>query len=124
MLKVCLGVIHTSLTLTDMCGYHVELLAVTSDIDMISVVFIRDKLLKLHASVSTHTTGVSPLSYCSWVISMALRLLVAMGMTAAALDILFGSLLLAWFHISESVLHISEGFPDPPNLVIEELVYY
>ena len=46
--------IHALLTLTDMCGYHAQLSMVTSDIDMISVVFIRDKLLKLHASMSTH----------------------------------------------------------------------
>ena len=32
--------------------YHTQLLTVTSDIDMISVVFIRDKLIKLHASDS------------------------------------------------------------------------
>ena len=60
MLKVYLSVIHASLTLTDMHGYHTQLSMVTSDIDMISVVFIRDKLLKLHTSVSIHTTGISP----------------------------------------------------------------
>ena len=32
---------------------------VTSDIDMISAVFIRDKSLELCASVSIHTTGIS-----------------------------------------------------------------
>ena len=42
-----------------MCGYHAQLSTVTSNIDMISVVFIRDKLVKLHASMSIHTTGVS-----------------------------------------------------------------
>ena len=59
MLKVYLSVIHASLTLTDMCGYHTQLSMVTSDIDMISVVFIRDKLLKLCASMSILTTGIS-----------------------------------------------------------------
>ena len=59
MLKVYLSVIHASLTLTDMCRYHAQLLTVTSDIDMISVVFIRDKSLKLCASMSIHTTGIS-----------------------------------------------------------------
>ena len=42
-----------------MCGYHAQLSMVTSDMDIISVVFIRNKLLKLHASVSIHTTGIS-----------------------------------------------------------------
>ena len=60
MLKVYLSVIHALLTLTDMHRYHAQLPMVTSDIDMISVVFIRDKLLKLHASMSIHTTGVLP----------------------------------------------------------------
>ena len=59
MLRVCLSVIHALLTLTNMHRYHTQLSMVTSDIDMISVVFIRDKLLKLHASMSIHTTGVS-----------------------------------------------------------------
>ena len=59
MLKVYLSVIHALLTLTDMHGYHTQLSTVISDIDIISVVFIRDKLLKLHASVSIHTTDVS-----------------------------------------------------------------
>ena len=58
MLKVYLSVIHALLTLTDTHGYHAQLLMVTSDIDMISVAFIRDELLKLHASVSIHTTGI------------------------------------------------------------------
>ena len=60
MLEVYLNVIHAALTLTDMHGYHAQFSMVTSDIDMISVVFIRDELLKLHASMSIHTTGVSP----------------------------------------------------------------
>ena len=58
MLKAYLRVIHASLILTDMHGYHAQLSMVTSDMDMISVIFIRGKLLKLHASVSIHTTGV------------------------------------------------------------------
>ena len=62
MLKVYISVIHALLTLTDMHGYHAQLSVVTSDIDMISVVFIRNKLLKLHASMSIHTTGVSTLN--------------------------------------------------------------
>ena len=60
MLKAYPSVIHASLTLTDMCGYHTQLSTITSNIDMISVVFIRDKSLKLHASISIHTTGVLP----------------------------------------------------------------
>ena len=60
MLKAYLKVIHTLLILTDTCGYHAQLSMVTSNIDMISVIFIRGKLLKLHASVSIHTTGISP----------------------------------------------------------------
>ena len=59
MLKVYLSVIHALLTLTDTHRYHTQLSTVTSDIDMISVVFIRDKSLKLHASMSIHTTGIS-----------------------------------------------------------------
>ena len=42
-----------------MCRYHAQFSTVISDIDMISVVFIRGKLLKLHASMSIHTTGIS-----------------------------------------------------------------
>ena len=59
MLKAYLRVIHALLTLIDMRRYHAQLSMVISNIDMISVVFIRDKLLKLHASMSIHTTGVS-----------------------------------------------------------------
>ena len=59
MLKAYLSVIHASLILTDMCRYHTQLSTVTSNIDMISVIFIRGKSLKLHAPVSIHTTGVS-----------------------------------------------------------------
>ena len=58
MLKAYLSVIHTSLILTDTCGYHAQLSSVTSDIDMISVIFIGGKLLKLHAPVSIHTTRI------------------------------------------------------------------
>ena len=60
MLKVYLNVIHASLTLTDMHRHHAQFSMVTSGIDMISVVFIRDKLSKLCASKSIHTTGISP----------------------------------------------------------------
>ena len=59
MLKVYPSVICTSLILTDTCGYHAQLSTVTSNIDMISVIFIRGKSLKLHAPMSIHTTGVS-----------------------------------------------------------------
>ena len=62
MLKAYLSVICTSLILTDMHGYHAQLSTVTSNIDMISVIFIRGKSLKLHASMSIHTTGVSSVS--------------------------------------------------------------
>ena len=61
MLKVYISVIHTLLTLTDMHGYHAQFLTVTGDIDMIPVVFIRDKSLKLHTSMFIHTTGISSL---------------------------------------------------------------
>ena len=59
MIKVYLNVIHALLTLADMCRHHAQFLTVTSGIDMISVVFIRDKSLKLCASMSIHTTGIS-----------------------------------------------------------------
>ena len=59
MLKAYPRVIHASLISTDTCGYHAQLSMVTSNIDMISVIFIRGKLLKLHASMSIHTTGIS-----------------------------------------------------------------
>ena len=59
MLEIYLSVIYALLTLTDMHGYHAQLLTVTSDIDMISVVFIRGKSLKLCTSMSIHTTGIS-----------------------------------------------------------------
>ena len=62
MLKVYPSVIHALLTLTDMHGYHTQFSMVTNDIDMISVVFITDKSLKLCASMSIHTTGISPAS--------------------------------------------------------------
>ena len=64
MLKVYLSVIHALLTLTDTCRYHAQLLMVTGDIDIISVVFIRNKLLKLHAPMSIHTTGISLGVFC------------------------------------------------------------
>ena len=59
MLKAYLSVIHVSLILADMCRYHTQLSMVASDIDMISVIFIRGKSLKLHAPVSIHTMGIS-----------------------------------------------------------------
>ena len=59
MLKAYCSVTCASLILTDMCRYHTQLLTVASDIDMISVIFIRGKSLKLHAPVSIYTTGVS-----------------------------------------------------------------
>ena len=68
MLKAYLSVLCASLILTDMCGYHTQLSMVTSDIDMISVIFIRGKLLKLHAPVSIHTTGISLYDLLSQVI--------------------------------------------------------
>ena len=58
MLKAYLSVICASLILTDMRRYHAQLSMVTSNIDMISVIFIRGKLLKLHAPVSINTTGI------------------------------------------------------------------
>ena len=59
MLKAYLTVIHASFILTDTCRYHTQLSTVASDIDMISVIFIRGKSLKLHAPMSIHTTGIS-----------------------------------------------------------------
>ena len=59
MLKAYLSVIHASLILADMHGYHTQLSTVASYIDMISVIFIKSKLLKLHAPVSIHATSIS-----------------------------------------------------------------
>ena len=59
MLKAYLSVIHASLILADTCGYHAHLSTVASYIDMISVIFIRGKSLKLHAPVSIHATSIS-----------------------------------------------------------------
>ena len=59
MLKAYLSVICASLILADMHGYHTQLSMVASYIDMISVIFIRGKSLKLHAPVSIHATSVS-----------------------------------------------------------------
>ena len=59
MLKAYLSVIHASLILADMHGYHAQLSMVASYIDMISVIFIRGKSLKLHAPMSVHATSVS-----------------------------------------------------------------
>ena len=59
MLKAYLSVIRASLILADMHGYHAQLSTVASYIDMISVIFIRGKLLKLHVPVSIHATSVS-----------------------------------------------------------------
>ena len=59
MLKAYLSVIRASLILTDTCRYHAQLSMVASNIDMISVEFIRGELLKLHAPLSIHTTGIS-----------------------------------------------------------------
>ena len=59
MLKAYLSVIHASLILADMRRYHTQLLTVASYIDMISVIFIKGKSLKLHAPMSIHATSVS-----------------------------------------------------------------
>ena len=59
MLKAYLSVIHASLILADMHGYHAQLSTVASCIDMISVIFIKGKSLKLHAPVSIHTMSIS-----------------------------------------------------------------
>ena len=59
MLKAYLSVICASLILADTRGYHVQLSMVTSYIDMISVIFIKGKLLKLHAPMSIHATSIS-----------------------------------------------------------------
>ena len=66
MLKAYLSVICTSLILADMHGYHAQLSTVASYIDMISVIFIKGKLLKLHAPVSIHAMSISPGMYLSW----------------------------------------------------------
>ena len=59
MLKAYLSVIHTSLILADMRRYHAQLSMVASYIDMISVIFIKGKLLKLHAPMSIHSMSIS-----------------------------------------------------------------
>ena len=59
MLKAYLSVIWASLILADTHGYHAQLSMVASYIDMISVIFIKGKLLKLHAPVSVHATSIS-----------------------------------------------------------------
>ena len=59
MLKAYLSVICTFLILADMCGYHAQLSTVASYIDIISVIFIKGKLLKLNAPVSIHATSIS-----------------------------------------------------------------
>ena len=59
MLKAYLSVICASLILDDTHRYHAQLSIVASYIDMISVIFIKGKSLKLHAPVSMHTTSVS-----------------------------------------------------------------
>ena len=64
MLKAYLSVICTSLILADMCGYHTQLSTVASYIDMISVIFIKGKSLKLHAPMSIHAMSVSALGSC------------------------------------------------------------
>ena len=58
MLKAYLSVIHASLILADMHGYHAQLSTVANYIDMISVIFTKGKLLKLHAPMSIHATSV------------------------------------------------------------------
>ena len=60
MLKAYLSVICASLILADTRGYHAQLSTVASYMDMISVIFTKGKLLKLHAPMSIHTTSVSP----------------------------------------------------------------
>ena len=60
MLKAYLSVICTSLVLADTRRYHAQLSMVASYIDMISVIFIEGKLLKLHAPMSIHATSISP----------------------------------------------------------------
>ena len=59
MLKAYPSVIHASLILADMRGYHAQLSTVASYIDIISVIFTKGKLLKLHAPMSIHATSVS-----------------------------------------------------------------
>ena len=59
MLKAYLIVIHASLILADMRRHHAQLSTVASYIDMISVIFTKGKLLKLHAPVSIHATSIS-----------------------------------------------------------------
>ena len=59
MLKAYLSVIHASLILADMHRYHTQLSTVASYIDMISIIFIKGKLLKLHAPMSIHAMSIS-----------------------------------------------------------------
>ena len=59
MLKAYLRVICASLILADTRRYHAQLSAVASYMDMISVIFTKGKLLKLHAPVSVHAMSIS-----------------------------------------------------------------
>ena len=59
MLKAYLSVMRTSLILADTRRYHAQLSTVASYIDMISVIFMKGKLLKLHAPMSIHATSIS-----------------------------------------------------------------
>ena len=59
MLKAYLSVICASLILADTHGYHTQLSMIASYIDMISVIFIKGKLLKLHAPMSIHAMSIS-----------------------------------------------------------------
>ena len=59
MRKAYLSVICASLILADTCRYHTQLSMVASYIDMISVIFMKGKLLKLHAPMSIHATSIS-----------------------------------------------------------------
>ena len=65
-----------------------------------------------------------PLSYCSWVISLALGLLVAAGMTVVALDISWCSLLLAHIRIGELLLYIGDRLLYFIDIGSKELVDY
>jgi hypothetical protein len=65
-----------------------------------------------------------PSSHYSWVVGLALGLLVITGMTATALDIWLSSLPLTRFHVGKLLLHVIHGLLYFINVVGEELIYY
>ena len=97
MLEAYLSVICASLILADMHGYYAQLSMVASYIDMISVIFTKGKLLKLHAPVSIHATSISAAG-------VLLPALLALSFVIVARLVAAGVFLLALFSFSFSLL--------------------